>query len=134
MIAGPGDGTDDAHSHLAGPIGALIPGEEVSGESKAQGRGQQQYAGHPRQLSRPFVGPPDKNLPKVEQEKNHHGAGSPVMDAADKPAEWRLVLNVFHALPRRRNRWGVTGDQQDAGDDLKDEVEQEQASKRGRPT
>jgi hypothetical protein len=47
--------------------------------------------------------------------------------------EGGFFLNVFHALPRGGDRRGVAGDQQDAGDDLKDEVEQEQAAERRRP-
>ncbi len=45
-----------------------------------------------------------------------------------------FLLDIFHALPCRADRRCVTGGQQDAGHDLKDEHEQQQTAERGGPS
>ena len=133
MITDHRNGADDPQPDLARPVRLFIPRQQIAGECESERRAEQEHAGHPGQLAGPLIGAPDEHLDQVEQQQNHHGAGAPVVDAADEPAQRCFFLDVFHTLPRSANRGCVAGGQQDAGHDLKHEHEQQQTAKRSSP-
>lgn len=56
------------------PIGAIVPGQKVSGEAVSQGDQQQDAAHHPGGLARFFIRAPDKHLHQVQHDDDDHKA------------------------------------------------------------
>ena len=80
----------DLRPDLGGPVGLLVPGQEVAREAEAHHDEQQHDAAHPGELARELVRAREERAQQVEPHHRHHGARAPDVEAAQQPSEGRL--------------------------------------------
>ena len=103
------------------PISPLVPGEQVAGEAHAQGEQEQEHTGDPGELTWIFISAKVKRAQHMEEDDQHHEAGTPVMDAADQPAIADTGHDVLDAVVGMVGGGDVINGEHDAGDTLEDE-------------
>ncbi len=123
-VADEGHRAGDVGADLGGPVGLLVPGEQIAGEAEPHGDPEQGHAGEPVQLARRLVGAGEEHAQHVHEHQQDHAAGGPVVDGADPPAELDVGADVDHALVGGVRRGLVVHREQDAGDG-EDEEEHE---------
>ena len=77
----------DVGADLGGPVGLLVPGQQVAREPEAEGDEQQHHAGEPVELARRLVGAGEEDAQHVDEHQQHHATGGPLVDGAYPPAE-----------------------------------------------
>ncbi len=122
-----GDGADDRH--LVGDVGAdcrapeaeLLVDEAVPREPEDERREEEADAHHPVELARLAEGASEEDAHLVEDDGRDHQRGAPLVNAAQIPAEARLVGDVADRLVGGLRRRLVVEREEDACHDLDDE-------------
>jgi len=123
-LAEEGNGPCDLRADGGGPVRALVPREQVAGEAHAECGDQQADADQPGQFTRVLVRGSDKDTQQMEEDHDHHERRTPVMDAADQPAEGHVVHDVGDAVVGVIGRGGVINRQENSRCALQNEQEQ----------
>jgi hypothetical protein len=89
----------DVGRHLGGPEALLVPRQQVAGQPLGEGQGHQGQAEPPVDLALTAAGAGDDHLEHVQTEQHHHHAGAEVVQAADEPAEFHLILDEMRRSP-----------------------------------
>ena len=117
------DAASDVRANGGGPISALVPGQQVTGEPEDQGQDEQQHAADPVQFARLLVGAHDENARHMGDAHHDHAVGRPVMDHADGRPKTDLVFDEQDAVIGFSRGGLVVEGQHDAGDALHHEQE-----------
>ena len=75
------------------PVGALIPGQQVSGQREREDQPEQREARQPRQLARRLVGAERDHPQHVQRRGDDDEAGAEVMEPANEAAGVVLLMN-----------------------------------------
>ena len=111
----------DAGADRNGPIGKLVPRQQVTGEGQRQRQQKQHHAQHPVELARRFVGAGVEDAAHVQHHKQHHQVGRPAVQVAQHLAGRDHELQVFHVLVGVVGGRHVIEHQQHAGRDQDEE-------------
>ena len=80
------------------PIGAVVPRQQVSGQSVRQRQQQQDDADHPGSLARLFVSAVQEDLHHMEHDNHDHHAGAPMVQPADQASAGEFRQDIAEAV------------------------------------
>ena len=119
-----GHRTSHIDPDLRGPVGGLIPGQEIAGERKHHHDQEQDHPHHPHELAWRLEGSIEKDLEHVQANRDDHCRRAPMVEAADEPAEGHLVFDVLHAVIGMIRRRSIVHGEEHAGDSLQHKQEE----------
>ncbi len=119
-----GHGRHDLRAHPRREVRELVPRQQVTGEAEAHGEPQQHDARDPCDLARRPVGLQKQHAEEVQEGREDHQVGRPVVDRANEPAELHLGHQELDRLVRVLGARSVVEEQKDTGDHLNEEEEE----------
>ena len=111
-----------------GPIGDLVPRQQVAREAQHDGQEQEHHADHPVELARWLVGPVVEDPHHVQEHEEHHQVGAPPVDVAGQQAERDLALDLEDVGVGEGGRGHVEEHQVHAGHGQHQEQEERQTA------
>ncbi len=111
-------------SDRRGPVGDLVPRQQVAGEPEGEGEQEEHHPVDPRDVPRGPVGGREEDPHHVQEDRHDHQVGRPVVDPPDEPPVGDPVRDLDDAAVRLRRRGAVIQEKEDAGPQ-EEEVEEE---------
>ncbi len=90
--------TGDLRSHNRGPVGFLVPGQQVTCEAEADRDQQQANTGKPGHFTGELVRAQEDHPDHVQDSQDDHGAGAIVVQAANEPTGRHLGGDILDAV------------------------------------
>ena len=125
--------TCDLGGNSGGPVGFLVPGQQVPRKAHGHGQQQQTNTDQPGQFAWVLEAGADKNTDHVNENYQHHERSTPVMDTAHQPTESDIVHDVLDTIVGVVWAGGVINGKENAGDGLQNKKEKAGTAKRVPP-
>ena len=107
-----------------GPVGDLVPRQQVAREAQEERQEEQHHAHHPVELAGRLVGAVVEDPHHVQEDEEHHQVGRPAVDVAGQQPERHLRLDLQDVRVRLGGGRGVEEHQVDAGHGEHEEEEE----------
>ena len=117
LAADEGNRGGDVGANGDGPVGELIPGEQVAGVAEEQGDEEQDDADDPVELAWSAVGSAIEDFEHVREDEEDHGLCGPAVEVAQEESGGDDKLQVLHVGVGLGHGGVVVEHEQDAGND-----------------
>ena len=121
LAADEGDGGGDVGADGDGPVGELIPGEQVTRVAEEQGDEQEDDTDDPVELAWSTVGSAIEDFEHVGEDEEDHSLSGPAMEVAEEESGGDDELEVLHVGVGLGDGGVVVEHEQDAGGDEDEE-------------
>ncbi|MDZ7581780.1 MAG: hypothetical protein U5R30_14620 [Deltaproteobacteria bacterium] len=118
LVAEERDVFQHAQADGGGPVGQLVPGEQVSGEVGCQHEDEKTQTDDPVHPARGSKSAGEENPQAVQAQNDHEKIGAPEMDVADELSEGQSRLQANQRIVGLGGKRLVGELQQDAGEKL----------------